>query len=298
MRVTLQPTRYVVRTPPPRLSLLQASNAPVAVILRRGPSKLVEVIRWDTDTDIFVRGHWFKGRIYEKRSDLSPDGELMVYFASQFAAVTDPEYTYAWTAVSRVPWLTALALWPKGDCWWGGGLFEAKRKLWLNHTPEQAVPHPAHKPTGLKVTPNPDAHGEDEPIYRRRLERDGWTLRTEWTMEWRGIAAGFVTTQEDERVKAPHRLDSPVRILLRRRMDRLSYRELFSIEGAESDIALPPGPVQWVDWDKRDRVIALAGGRVWAATVEGAAVSRFVELLDLRADTFEERAAPGSARNW
>src|SRR5579871_613334 len=35
----------------------------------------------------------------------------------------DQDYTYAWTAVSKVPFLTTLALWPKGDCWHGGDLF-------------------------------------------------------------------------------------------------------------------------------------------------------------------------------
>src|SRR5688572_9568297 len=106
-------------TPPPRLALLFASHADVAVIFRRGPSKRVEVIRWDTARDTFERGQWFHGRIYERRSDLSPDGALLVYFASKFDRVTrsDRHYTNAWTAVSRPPWLTALALWPKGDCW-------------------------------------------------------------------------------------------------------------------------------------------------------------------------------------
>ncbi len=120
----------VLTLPSPRLSILFARAAPVAVIFRRGPTKQVELVRWDTRDDTFQRGHWFKGRIYDRRSDLSPSGELLVYFASQYNRRTlsaRTGYTYAWTALSRVPWLTALALWPKGDCWWGGGLFEAER---------------------------------------------------------------------------------------------------------------------------------------------------------------------------
>ena len=70
--------------PHPRLAILFAARAPVAVIFRRGPSKRVEVIRWDTAHDTFERGHWFHGRIYTRRCDLSPDGELLVYFASKF----------------------------------------------------------------------------------------------------------------------------------------------------------------------------------------------------------------------
>lgn len=121
-------------TPPPRLHLLQAPRAHVGVVFRRGPSKRTEIVRWDMRSDTIERGHWFTGRFYERRSDLSPHGELPVYFASKFNADTieDEEYTYAWTAVSKPPWLTALALWPKGDCWWGGGMFTGRGSLRLN----------------------------------------------------------------------------------------------------------------------------------------------------------------------
>src|SRR4051794_20213611 len=100
-----------------RLQVLLARAAPVGLILRRGPSKWVQLVKWDTAADRFEPGQWFHGRLYERRGDLSPDGRLFVYFASKFTGLTlaDREYTYAWTAVSRPPYLTALALWPKGD---------------------------------------------------------------------------------------------------------------------------------------------------------------------------------------
>jgi hypothetical protein len=284
------------KTPSPRLALLQAQRSPVAVIFRRGPSKHVEVIRWDLASDGFERGHWFHGRIYEKRCDLSPDGELLVYFVNKFNrhTVDDKDYTYAWTAVSRVPWLSALALWPKGDCWWGGGLFVGRRKLWLNHRPHEATPHPAHPPTGLEVEPNPEAHGENEPIYQRRLERDGWTLRQEWERDPRT----WSTITPEVRVKRLPAPVSTVAIALERRSDNLRYRERFWIEGAANEPGLPPGPIDWLDWDPRGRLIALAGGRVWAATVDDGSVQRFAELLDLRDDRPEEREAPESAYRW
>jgi hypothetical protein len=242
--------------------MIQARRAPVAVIFRRGPSKQVEVIRWDLARDTFERGHWFHGRIYEKRSDLSPGGELLVYFASRFDrhSIADRERGYAWTAVSRVPWLTALALWPKGDCWWGGGLFVDERALWLNHRPEEAAPHPAHRPEGLTVEPNPQAHGEDDPVYARRLDRDGWTLRRRWEIEWRG--AGYHTVTPEERVRPHPDAESGVAIALTRRIDKFTYREHFRIEGAAREPELPPGPLEWLDWDARGRLIALSGGRV------------------------------------
>ena len=286
--------------PPPRLALLQASRAPVAVIIRRGPSKDVEIIRWDLATDAFERGHWFHGRIYEKRSDLSPDGELLVYFASKFThrTVENAEYTHAWTAVSRAPWLTALALWPKGDCWWGGGLFTDNRSLRLNHRPHEATPHRDHQPDGLTVEPDPEAHGENDPIYSRRLERDGWMLRQAWDGEWLERGAGYRTTVPEERGKPQPVSGSELAIVLQRRVDGFRSRELFRIDGTQKQVELPPGPVDWLDWDTGGRVLALSGGRVWTADAVDGRVARFRELLDLRMDRPEEREAPASARHW
>src|ERR1700761_7760354 len=107
---------------PCRVDVLLARAAPVAVLLRRGPTKWVQMLKWHTDHDRFEAGQWFRGHVFSPRCDLSPDGSLFVYFASKFNNRTlfDHEYTYAWTAVSRPPYYTALALWPKGDCWHGG----------------------------------------------------------------------------------------------------------------------------------------------------------------------------------
>jgi len=63
------------------------------------------MIRWNTDSDKFEQGQWFHGHVYVGRSDLSPDGSLLIYFANKFnrKTVSDKEYTYAWTAISRPP---------------------------------------------------------------------------------------------------------------------------------------------------------------------------------------------------
>lgn len=67
--------------PPCRISLVFAREAAVAVVLRRGPSKLVKVLKWSTGDDEIEDGQWLRGGIYEERCDLSPDGKLFVYFA-------------------------------------------------------------------------------------------------------------------------------------------------------------------------------------------------------------------------
>ena len=91
---------------PCRLFVISARDVPLAVILRRGPSKWYHLIRWHTEQDTFEQGAWFCGRIYEERCDLSPDGTLFV--AMCHGGSCRPGYTYAWTAVSQSPWMYAL----------------------------------------------------------------------------------------------------------------------------------------------------------------------------------------------
>src|SRR5688500_3020636 len=256
-------------TPLPRLALLLASRANTAVIFRRRPPKRVERIRWDTARDTFERGHWFHGRIYQRRADLSPDGELLVYFASKFTYRTqrDPEYTYAWTAVSRPPWLTALALWPKGDCWHGGGMFDGNRRLLLSHWPSVAIPHPDHRPRGLRVIPDPKASGEDDPLYSRRLDRDGWTVRQAWEVEYRGRPWHFHTVTPEIRVRRRPGTAREPAIVMERRLDGFSYRESFRLEGATSPAGIPTANADWLDWDHAGRLVRLSEGRLSVADV-------------------------------
>jgi hypothetical protein len=42
------------------------------------------LIKWHLKSDTFEIGQWFKGRIYERRCDLSPSGELLAYFAAKY----------------------------------------------------------------------------------------------------------------------------------------------------------------------------------------------------------------------
>ena len=67
-----------------RLFVILARAARVAVVLRRGPSKEVLLVRWDLATDAFEAGQWLNGRVYERRCDLSPSGELVVCFVASY----------------------------------------------------------------------------------------------------------------------------------------------------------------------------------------------------------------------
>ena len=138
-----------LKNPPCRLFIITAQKAPVALILRRGPAAWYHVILWNMSRDSFEHGSWIRGRIYEEKCDLSPDGKLFVYFILQGNRARSA-YTHAWTAVSRPPWLTALALWPQGTTYGGGGRFTDNRRL-VVRTGDPPVPHPEHPGRGLKV---------------------------------------------------------------------------------------------------------------------------------------------------
>jgi hypothetical protein len=153
--------------PPCRLHVILAREAPVGVIFRRGPSKWVQILRWDTEADTFTPGQWFHGRIYERECDLSPDGRLLLYVATDHKYLRASSYDNNWTAVSKLPYLTALGLWRVVCSGHGGGLFLSNTEIWLNHHDYEREHHPNHAPQGLTIT------FEVGTIEQRRFDR-GW----------------------------------------------------------------------------------------------------------------------------
>lgn len=257
------------------------------------------MLKWDTAKDTFEPGQWFKGRIYDRRCDLSPDGSLIVYFASKITgrSISDKEYTYAWTAVSRPPYFTALALWPKGDCWHGGGLFEGRRTLWLNHHPSVAKAHPDHQPRGLTVEPNPLARGEDYPVWSKRMARDGWH-RVQKGSYPHSPGWGW-TTQRPEVWTRANRSGTTS---LYQRLDAIKftrpggYHESFWLR-RETGEEVPIADAEWADWDQRGRLVFARGGKLYAGALkEGRLVER--ELVDLNPNTPVEVAPPAWAKRW
>jgi hypothetical protein len=162
---------------PARLHVLLASEARVGVLFRKGPAKSVCSILWKRDTDKFVLGQWLRGRIYERRADISPDGRYLIYFAMNGRWTSETKG--AWTAISRTPWLQAVTLWGKGDCWNGGGLFTSKSQYWLN----DGYGHFSIRDTrevrrDERFQPAGYYGGECLGVYYPRLQRDGWKLET------------------------------------------------------------------------------------------------------------------------
>jgi hypothetical protein len=316
-----------------RLHFILARAAPVGVLFRRGPTLRVELVRWNLGDDTFDRGQWFHGRIYERRSDLSPDGTRLVYFAKKMNRHTlqdEDGYTFAWTAVSRAPYLAALALWPKGDCWNGGGLFETDRELWLNHFASQARAHPRHPPpSGLTVTGTAMERGEDDTVLARRLQRDGWRLLQSW--KGRFVESEFSRACAELTSKGLSTEEQTAE-LLRRKLYRLStasrwiterpeVREKpspdgrhvlsmtkalrsfgvilrFQVHPRDGGTSLAFHGAEWADWDRHGRLAFVARGKLMVAEPRprGGWIER--ELADFNDDEPRPVEAPAWATRW
>ena len=152
----------------PRIHVLTATQADTAVVLRRGPTDVVASIGWNRRTDEFEMGQWVRGRMYEHRADLSPDGRHMVFFVYRGGQ------NRGVTVVSRAPWLRAIAAYPQSHTWHGGGAFTEAGRVFLNGSSA-----PDDLPDGLRPAP-PDAmpHGTDGfhmgGLYAATQSRRGW----------------------------------------------------------------------------------------------------------------------------
>jgi len=134
--------------PPPRIFVITARDVDAAIIFRRGPSDWFHILKWDMTSDTLQPGAWFKGSLYPEKCDLSPDGELLLYFVLQ-GSKFQTSYSGAWTAVSRAPWMHALGLWPQGATYGGGGRFVSNRHVVIRSG--NVIPHEDHPATGLRV---------------------------------------------------------------------------------------------------------------------------------------------------
>lgn len=173
-------TLHTVSRFPARVHILMASQAQLGLVIRRGPTDRVATLLWDRSDDTFAMGQWLKGRIYERRCDLSPSGKAWIYFAMN--GKWDSEAKGAWSAIALTPYLKALTLMAKGDCWQGGGLWTGKNTYWLN----DGYGHTTLRDTSsfqrdLTHLPQPYFGGECTGVYYHRLLRDGWSLVDEQT---------------------------------------------------------------------------------------------------------------------
>jgi hypothetical protein len=283
---------------PCRLFAILAREAATAVIFRRGPSRWVQLVHWNTATDIFESGQWFHGRLYEQRADLSPDGTKLIYFAAKITGRTlsNKAYSYAWTAISKPPYLTALALWPKrlSGTYFGGGLFTTATHIWLNHLPGEAEAHPHHQPPReLEVTPSTFDPRYQTGFYRR-LHRDGWQVDPAWWQQYE--SSGFVTAPPAWHEK-PHPQHA-YRLVMESNIFYSSEPPAFALQDDRRGELTPLEGAIWADWDQRGRLVYAKDGKLFALEITGQHPGNPIELADFNNARPEPREAPAWATVW
>lgn len=270
---------------PARLHVLLARQSEHAVIIRRGPSKHAAVIGWDRKTDTFTLGQWLRGRIYERRCDLSPDGEHLIYFAMN--GQWKSKVRGSWTAISRAPYLKAVTLFAKGDCWNGGGLFRDNGHYWLNDGPYTHALLWEDRDLVRIDDASPGSLSECPGVYYERLVRDGWTAG-----DWRRNDSGGALVAFDKPISDRWLLRKYAHATSQRRVGRGCYFDTHELIDRRSGEAIVKEDWEWADVD-RGRLVWAADGRLGAIRIDakGRLGSENV-LRDFNAMKFERLTAP------
>lgn len=284
--------------PPPRLHIILARATPRAVVIRRGPTDWFRLSLWHTENDTFEHGQWLKGKVFPYRSDLSPDGKLLLYFASKYNGMSRRAalgYTDTYTAISKPPYFTALALWPSRiGTWLGGGLFVDNRTVALNGClTADGDFHPQHRPHKLGFANNLSVPPGDMPMYAQRLNRDGWVLQPEgafktanwqWGSDWRW--GNRLVWNKQHPKQAMH-------VIMEWDMDAYSY----ALYDQQHDTETLLDNVSWADWDQRGRLVGARDGQIIAMNPE--ALNEDVTVLeDFNDQKPDPQPAPDWARKW
>jgi len=270
---------------PARIHVLFAHDSRDAVVIRRGPAKRVATIGWNRDYDEFILGQWLKGRIYERRSDLSPDGKHLIYFAMN--GKWDSETKGSWTAISRSPYLKAIGLWSKGDCWHGGGLFLDSNRYWINDGYGHEL---MLLPSNLQRDANPPVGrygGECYGVYFPRLLRDGWKLVSQ-----PGESAAATDSWNFDKVDSSGwTLRKIAHTTSNTSPGKGCYYDTHQLFNARTGAHIECSNWEWADFD-RERLVWSELGKLFAGRLASSGVVDTRELYDFNHARFEAINAP------
>jgi hypothetical protein len=273
---------------PARVHILLARRAATAIVIRRGPSKVVCTMSWDRRKDTFAMGQWLKGRIYERRCDLSPDGRHFIYFAMN-GKWTKSDAKGSWSAISKAPYLKALGLWANGSCWNGGGMFLGDREYWLNAFPFGHVE--VRAPRGLtrhEAFPFTQSFGGECPgVYYHRLQRDGWSLIRHERRGEGGVSV-FEKSLDHGWV-----LEKQAHATIHHAVGRGVYFDTHRLYNPRRRATHVLPDAEWADWEaKQTRLVWVRDGVLYEAKLTADGLSAERALYDFNPLRFESIQAP------
>lgn len=279
---------------PPRLYGYLAADAPYGVILLRGAARSGCTIGWDRATDTFTMGQWVRARVYERKCDLSPDGQHFAYFAMPHRG----GLAYGtYTAISRAPYLKAVSLYEGCGTWSQGGFFTGRGEVRMldsggpvQDTGEVRTHGSARAwarslldlVTGRHCDP---AWLLASTVYEARLLRDGWRKVSSSGGQWPAL----VTWEKELPFgwtlrKLSHSQYSP-------KPGRGVYWEEHELVGGAPRQTLTYPDWEWADLD-RHRVVYASRGCLWAIEPEPGGLGKATCLHDFNGMVFEPIAAP------
>ncbi len=266
---------------PARLHVLMASKAPLAVVLRRGPTRHVCIVLWNRADDTFQLGQWLKGRIYERCSDLSPDGKSLITYVSKGH---EEDVGYFWMAISEAPYLKAHVLTSgigrcfRGAIWVGNTRYWDDRQ-WIG---EDHYSHPLYSRVDEYECPWPlGSSGSFGATYFARHIRDGWLLLAEVARNEREFHYQF-----QKFLVAGWELHKEYN-------DRSYARgvEAYSLCHPELKRVNDFPNWKWADWDG-DRLVWATEGRLETGTLTSVGLTDIRVLKDFNDMKFEAIKAP------
>lgn len=270
---------------PPRIYCIPATEVPVVAVFRRGPSNWAHVGRWDPAAGQYEPGAWLGGRLFPRRSDLSPDGRYLCYFAHKPSATW--EQGEAYVSISKLPWLTALHSFPTCGTWTRGYCFTEDGEI--DRSQGAALPIPY----GLRSIP---------AIQFANERRRGW-------MEASDSPVRDPADVWDERRNARMQKPQPngTRVLcveslgwaggefgVEQAVDGLRVR--YSLE-ANGELELLDD-LQWADWSREGHLlVATRAGRLQVRRLDGGR-SDIMSEVDLPGLEPDPIPAPSWAQQW
>jgi hypothetical protein len=228
----------------------------VLAVFRRGPTNWSHIGRWDLVFGRYEPGAWLAGRIFPRRSDISPDGRLLCYFAHKPSATW--EHGEAYVALSKFPWVTALHAFATCGTWARGYYFSEDGGCDDPKDAKLPIPY------GLRSIPivqfaNERRRGwEEAPDSPVRDPKDAWDQRRNARMQKRQTRGGRVLCVESLGwAGGEFGVDQAV--------DGLRVR--YSLQ-SDGDIELLDD-VQWADWDRAGQLlVATRSGKLQVRSLD------------------------------
>jgi len=270
---------------PPRIYCIPATNASVIAVFQRGPTNWSHVGRWDLSKRRYEPGAWLRGRIFPRRSDLSPDGRFLCYFAHKPSATW--QHGEAYVALSKLPWLTALHAIGTCGTWTRGYYFTEDKN---SKNPEEVALPISY---GLRSIPiaqfsNERRRGWEEATDSpKRDPKDVWDESRNARMQKRQPGGDRLLCVESfGSAGGEFGVDQAVDGL------RVGY----SLE-ADGEVQLL-GHLQWADWDREGHLlVATRSGKLQIWNLDGDDSEMLFEE-DLSLSEPDPAPAPAWARRW